>query len=82
MHRTQIQLSEYQADALKLAAASDGVSMAELIRRSIDAWISRSPTPSKEERLTRLRALAGRFHSGRSDVSSKHDVHFADAIGP
>ena len=40
MVRTQIQLTEEQARRLKALAAEQGVSMAELIRRSVDTVLN------------------------------------------
>ena len=52
MVRTQIQLTEEQARALKELAAEEGVSMAELIRRSVEYTIkAREETKSGERRL-------------------------------
>ncbi len=84
MIRTQIQLKEEQVRVLKKLAAARGVSMAELIRQSVDALI-RSSTGigiSDEERRRRAIAAAGRFRSGRSDVSSDHDRHLVEAFRP
>lgn len=41
MVRTQVQLTAEQVRALRRMAAREGVSVAELIRRSVDAWIRR-----------------------------------------
>ena len=49
MVRTQIQLTEQQAELLKAAAARRGVSMAELIRQSVDHLLENSGMPSPEE---------------------------------
>ena len=84
MIRTQIQLKEEQVRVLKKLAAARGVSMAELIRQSVDALI-RSSTGigiSDEERRRRAIAAAGRFRSGWSDVSSDHDRHLVEAFRP
>ena len=84
MIRTQIQLKEEQVRVLKKLAAARGVSMAELIRQSVDALI-RSSTGigiSDEERRRRAIAAAGRFRSGTSDVSSEHDRHLVEAFRP
>ena len=52
MVRTQIQLTEEQARRLRAMSAEQGVSMAELIRRSVDALLNGgSPDRSAEWRL-------------------------------
>jgi len=78
MVRTQIQLTEEQAAALKRLAAAKRVSVAELIRQGVETLIRSEETSSLEERRKRAIAIAGRFHSGRSDLSRKHDEHLAE----
>jgi len=80
MIRTQVQLREEQVRALKELAAARGVSMAELIRQSVDAFIRSSRGVDAEERRRRAIAAAGRFRSGASDVSSDHDRYLAEAF--
>ena len=80
MVRTQIQLTEKQAEALKAAAARRGVSMAELIRRSIDTLLEKSGEPSARELRLKAAAAAGRFNSGQKDVSVRHDSYIAEAL--
>lgn len=76
--RTQIQLTESQAQALKAQSAKTGLSIAEIIRRSIDQTLH-SNAISDEERRRRAIAMPA-FHSGRSDIAANHDEYFAEAI--
>jgi len=78
MVRTQIQLTERQAQALKKLAAEQDVSVAELIRRSIDALIESSDGRSEEERWARALSVSGMFRSGYSDLSVNHDKYLAE----
>lgn len=80
MVRTQIQLSEAQAEALKAVASRAHVSMAELIRLALERQLRTAPGPSPRERIDRAQSIAGRFSSGRSDVSAEHDAALADAF--
>jgi hypothetical protein len=80
MIRTQIQLTEQQAELLKAAAARRGVSMAELVRQSIDHLLERTGVPSPKELRRKAAAAAGRFRSAQGDVSTRHDDHLADAL--
>lgn len=80
MVRTQIQLTEEQAKALKRMAARLGVSIAELVRRGVDAILKSSAEVSPEERRRRAMAAVGKFHSGRNDMSSRHDEEFVKAV--
>ena len=80
MIRTQVQLTEEQAQALRNLASARQVSVAELIRQSVDALIQSSGEVDAEERRRRAIAAAGRFHSGASDISAKHDEYLAEAL--
>jgi hypothetical protein len=76
--RTQLQLTETQAAALKRAAAARGVSMAEVVRQLVDAHLVDTIDGG-----TRPRALAvvGRHRSGTADTSVEHDDALAEAFG-
>jgi hypothetical protein len=80
MVQTQVQLTEEQARALRNLASARQVSVAALIRQSVDTLIRSSGEIDIEERRRRAIAAAGRFRSGASDVSAKHDEHLADAL--
>jgi len=79
MIRTQIQLTEKQASELKKLAALRGISMAELIRQGVEIILRSANIVDQEERRKRALEVIGRFHSGRSDLSKKHDEHLAEA---
>lgn len=75
MVRTQIQLTDEQAQAVKRLAASKGVSMAEIIRQGLDRILTeRSDSKTRKQALE----IAGRFRSGFKDVSREHDAHLAE----
>jgi len=78
MIRTQVQLTEEQTRVLKNLASSRQVSVAELIRQSVDVLIRSSREIDAEERRTRAIAAAGRFHSGASNISTKHDEYLGN----
>lgn len=80
--RTQVQLTGRQMEALKRLAAGQRISVAELVRRAVDALVEASPEASLEERRRRAMAASGRFASGQRDVSEKHDRHLGEAFGP
>lgn len=79
MIRTQVQLTEDQAQTLKMLAAEQGRSVAELIRQSVEELIRRTAGISMDERRRRAIAAIGRFHSGRKDISTHHDDYLAEA---
>lgn len=81
MVRTQIQLTENQMKALKELAAIEQASMAELIRRSVDAFLRSAAQRSRHERKRRALAAIGRFRSGVSDLSVNHDRYLSEAFG-
>jgi hypothetical protein len=81
MVRTQIQLTDEQARAIKRIASSKGVSVAEVIRRAVEGIIKSSPKADMEERQKRALDIVGRFKSGKRDVSKRHDAYLTDAYG-
>ena len=76
--RTQIQLSDEQASALKEIAAERGVSVAALIRAAVDDLVSRR---DQRGRWGRALAVVGRFHDreGARDVALDHDRYLEEA---
>jgi predicted transcriptional regulator len=80
MHRTQIQLPDDQARALKDLAARRNQSIASLIREAVDEWLRGAGSVDPHERKRRAIAAAGRFRSGHRDVSVEHDRHLSEAF--
>lgn len=80
MIRTQIQLTEEQHKYLREKAAEYNVSMAELIRRSVDMMARQEVKPSREELIQRAKAIAGtaRDIDGATDVAVNHDKYLAE----
>lgn len=78
MVRTQIQLTEDQARALKKIAQSRHLSVAELIRKAVDTVIKSSTVVNAEERHKRAMEIVGKFSSGKRDVSKKHDLYLTE----
>ena len=81
MVRTQIQLTEEQSKALKRLASARHLPMAELIRQGVDAVLRSTAALDAGERRKRAMAIAGRFRSGKRDISREHDRHLAEAFG-
>jgi hypothetical protein len=79
MVRTQIQLTEDQAKALKKIAQARRLSVAELIRKAVDTVIKSSTVVDREERHKRAIAIVGKFSSGKRDISRKHDLYLTDS---
>lgn len=80
MIRTQIQIEEEQMEWLKSKAREKGVSLSQLIRESLDHFREREQR-LPEERKRRALAAVGRFSSGKTDVSERHDDYLAKALG-
>jgi len=80
MIRTQVQLREEQVQALRELASARRTSIAELVRQSVDSMIHSSRGVDDQEQRQRAIAAAGRFHSGTSDISSKHDQYLAETF--
>jgi len=75
MVRKIIQLNESQSEALKRLAKKQGISVSELVRRSVDAYLASEPKIDE----TRARAIAavGYAASGDTDVSVRHDDYIS-----
>ena len=82
MIRTQIQLTEEQARALKAQARLEDRSMAELVRECVAEYLARQSTPDVRELARRARGLKGRFRSGTPDLAEAHDRHLDDVFDP
>lgn len=80
MFRTQIQLTESQIRVLKRMAADRGVSVAELIKQSVEHFIRAERTANDHEQRQRAIAAVGRFRSGRSDLATEHDRYLKEAF--
>jgi hypothetical protein len=83
MERLQVQLTRAQADRLREQARLRGVSIAALVRESVDAAFRDAlQAPSLEDRWRRSRAAVGRYGSGTSDpVSERHDEYLDEIYG-
>jgi hypothetical protein len=81
MIRTQIQLTEEQSRALKMMALEQDVSVAQLIRRSIDRYLRSANQPTLDERRRRALDIIGIAASGETDLATNHDRYLAEAYG-
>lgn len=79
--RTQIQLTEKQARALRARAKSEGISLAEMIRRCVDKGLA-DGKPSRAELYARAVRAFGRFsdREGATDVGENHDKYLDEAF--
>ena len=80
MIRTQIQMEEDQMNWLRVEANAKGVSVSQLIREGVALFRTQEERFPEEKKKKALAAI-GRFSSGVSDVSVRHDDYLADAFG-
>lgn len=80
MVRTQIQLTAEQARDLKKVALSGKGSVSELIRRAVDELVKSKSRTDAEEMKKRALAVVGKYHSGKKEISRKHDAYLAGAF--
>ncbi len=78
MIRTQIQLTEAQAKRLQELAARQGVSMAELIRRSVDNYIKNYSGWARQDLIERAKEAAGKYQTAETDLAKNHDTYLAE----
>ncbi len=84
MVRTQVRLTEAQHRRLRRYAGRLGISLAEAVRRCVDAHLVREATaPSREARVRAALAVCGKYHDtgGETRVALNHDRHLDDAYG-
>ena len=82
MVRIQIQLGQSRHRDLKRRAKRLGVSVAEVVRRCVDAQFERDDADGAETRLQRAKAIAGRYTdpAGATRTASQHDAALTDAF--
>ena len=81
MIRTQIQLTDDQAEKLKDFSASHHQSMAETIRQAVDTFMTERSGRNVADARKKAIAAAGKFKSGMANLSEDHDEHLAGAFG-
>ncbi len=79
MVRTQIYLAKSQHRALRRAAAREGVSMTELLRRMIDRYLLSKPGKPEFTKEV-VMSFIGLGESGRADISERHDDALDEAF--
>jgi Arc/MetJ-type ribon-helix-helix transcriptional regulator len=82
MVRTQIQITEQQAEEVKRIARARRVSAAEIIREALDHLIRSGTgvTIAAEDRRARALNAVGKFSSGKREISRKHDKYLSEAF--
>lgn len=75
MIRTQVSLSEEQAERLRAQAVARGMSQAALLRQALDAYLDKSSL-----RLRRARSRLGAYRSGCATTAGSHDDALDEAF--
>ena len=73
----QIYLEGRQERVLRALAAREHVSLAELIRRSVDRYLEEAVSPEQDPSL----GIIGLGRSGRGDLSVEHDAVVVAEVG-
>lgn len=80
MVRTQIQITEEQSDLLKQVAKEENISIAKLIRLSIDHLVkNRFVINEAEKKKNAMLAVNQSFHSGIKNISTNHDQYLTES---
>ena len=81
MVRIQIQLEAIQHRQLKKRAKRLGVSVAEVVRRCIDADLEAREDDAKADRVRRALSVVGKYADpqGGAQVARDHDARLAEA---
>jgi len=75
MVRTQIQLTESQAKVLREISNKKGISVAELIRQSVENFLENTEMNPDQGFRQKAKEVAGRFR-GSHDLSINHDKYW------
>lgn len=78
MIRTQISISDEQADQLRKLSTATHRSQAALMRDAIDALVG---DDERSRRIERARRPIGAYRSGQSDTAERHDEALEEAFG-
>ena len=75
MIRTQIQFEKKTYEKLKARSKASGDSISEIVRRSLDTTIEKQEA---DQKWARAFQSLGKFESGLSDLSEKHDEYLGN----
>jgi predicted transcriptional regulator len=78
MVRTQIQLTDEQAARLKEMAHESNESMAAIIRKALDGFLSTQQSPNRRSLYRQASGVVGKYSAGVHDVSIEHDRYLEE----
>lgn len=79
MKRTQIQLTDEQAELLDDISTERGISKAEIIRNALDEWVKNGDLKTRKQRMEEARDGFGIVTSDDGDLSEQHDNYLIGA---
>ena len=80
MVRTQIQLTEEQAQMLRALSLSSRESVAALIRKAVDQFLM-TGNPDRSALYRQAGSIVGKYKAELPDISVKHDQYLEEAFG-
>ncbi|MBN1960550.1 MAG: ribbon-helix-helix protein, CopG family [Deltaproteobacteria bacterium] len=80
MIRTQIQLPDEQARRLKLISRRDGVSISEIVRRSLNETLAKYDGTTVSRYACAAKLLGTLHDQNATDLAENHDKYLADAF--
>lgn len=80
MVRVQVRLTEEQVRRLRELAAARGVSVAALVRESVDRLFEDPSLQTVADRRRRAMSIVGCGCSGLTDVAVRHDDHLLETF--
>lgn len=81
MPRTTIRLTTEQYRGVRELAREMGVSMFEVVRRSVDHFVQSSDRATETDIRRRAKESAGTLCGGPADLASRHDHYLAEDFG-
>jgi len=72
--KTHVELTDEQADCVRRMAAVRGISVADIIRESVEVYVRPTPRPLTPELRRRALSAIGAF-SGPTDLARRHDEY-------
>ena len=80
MVRMQIQLTEEQTARLRELAHASNESIAAIIRRALDQFLSKQE-PNRRTLYRQALTVVGKYQAGVHDVSLEHDRYLEEEFG-
>ena len=77
MRRVQIQFSDEQIAHLEARATAAGESVSAVVRAAVDV---QRASDERRRRIDAALSVMGKYRSGLTDVSERHDEYVAEAI--